>query len=424
MFKNKYDFLSLEFQSSFWNMISSILNAGQSAVMILIVTRLLGPSEAGIVSIGYATGYLLSKIGEYGIRNFQVTDTNEKYKFTDYLLIRLITTIVMFIIILFYCKMKDYSFEKYNVVFAICILKLSEVIEDVIHGRLQQKGRLDIAGKMLTIRLVVNYVLFLGIIIFTKNIIIASWAVAIVSLIVVFVSTYFNRNKLLYIKNKIPSTWKNSFTLLKVCFPLFFTSFFDIYITNVPKYAIDRCLTEEFQGYFGIIFMPIFTINLFSCIIYRPVLTKMASLREIKEYKKLGYIVVKQIIIILLISIIFILGGYSIGLDILQLVYGISLNDYLHSFVILLIGGGMAAIYNFLLVCIIIIRKQKSLLFLSSAVVIIATLLADHYVNSKGILGASELYLLLMSIQMIVSAGIFMKYFRKFLLTNCDNKLN
>ena len=55
-----------------WNMVGSILNAFQSVMLLMILTRTVGLINAGIFTIAYANANLFLNIGKYGMRNFQV----------------------------------------------------------------------------------------------------------------------------------------------------------------------------------------------------------------------------------------------------------------------------------------------------------------------------------------------------------------
>ena len=148
-----------EADSFIWNSVGGILNAGQSVVILMVITRTIGISAAGIFSIAYATGNLFMNVGNYGVRNYQISDLSEKYSFHDYLIHRFMTIIIMLILSILYCVYGlikgGYSTTKASVVFLTCVLKALDAFEEVFEGRMQQKGRLDSAGKMMTVRILI-----------------------------------------------------------------------------------------------------------------------------------------------------------------------------------------------------------------------------------------------------------------------------
>ena len=116
-------------------------------------------------------------VGQYGIRKFQASDIREEFAFSEYVGNRVITCAVMLVISLAYCfyglEFKGYSLEKFLVVFLVCILKLIQAFADVIHGRLQQNGRLDIAAKASFYRTVFSTVVCMVCLVITSDLFIS-----------------------------------------------------------------------------------------------------------------------------------------------------------------------------------------------------------------------------------------------------------
>ena len=96
-------------------------------------------------------------IGKYGIRQFQVSDVEEKYSFKEYTVARIITSIIMIAASFVYVGVNLasglYDSSKSIVIILICLAKVIDAVEDVIHGMFQQYLRLDVAGKILSIRM-------------------------------------------------------------------------------------------------------------------------------------------------------------------------------------------------------------------------------------------------------------------------------
>ena len=134
-----------------WNAINSGLSAALFPVILLVVQRTNGTYDAGIYSIAFAVAALMLFIGQYGLRRFQSSDINEKYSFREYHGMRFITCGAMILASAGYCFygviFRDYSWDKFTIVFLICLLKVIQAYADVLHGHMQQRGRLDVAAK-------------------------------------------------------------------------------------------------------------------------------------------------------------------------------------------------------------------------------------------------------------------------------------
>ena len=147
-----------------WNSASGMVNAVQSVIILILITRFAGIEEAGVFSIAYAIGVLLQMFATYGVGNFQITDVREKYSFSDYFWNRSITVFASLALLALYCSLKslsgDYSSEKTLIVLLIGAWKLVGSTENVFYAMFQQKGRLDIGAKCYTIRMTASMVLY------------------------------------------------------------------------------------------------------------------------------------------------------------------------------------------------------------------------------------------------------------------------
>lgn len=402
---------NIEGKASFWNMVFSMLSALQSAVMIMILTQCIGADEAGILSIAYATGYLMYTIGSYGVRDFHATDSQRHYTYNEYRRLRLLSCAIMIFCSLIYCLCKGYDRHKLIVILLVCALKLAEAVEDLYHGEFQRLGRLDIAGRLGSYRLLLSYVFFGFLIFTTHNLLAAIGTVVVLSIIMIVITGCFLEK----FETKAEEKQQKRKTLLELsiaCFPLFVMLFLSIYISNAPKYAIDRCLSEREQAYYAIISMPVFTINLLSGIVYRPKLLHMAELwnkNNITGFKRLIW---KQVGVIILISVGINFAGCTIGLKLLEVLYGVSLTALKKEFAILLLGGGLVAVYGFFSACLTIMRKQVFMLGIAVFVMVLAGVIANPMVQHAGLMGASVLYLILMlgelvSVLLILGIGLY-----------------
>ncbi|MFT8340691.1 MAG: oligosaccharide flippase family protein [Clostridium beijerinckii] len=374
-----------------WNVVGSMFNSIASLVLLLFVTRICGDYSAGIFSLAFATAQLILAIGRYGMRAYQATDVNESIEFSSYITSRLVTCIMMILSSIVYIIISDFSKEKGLIIFTICILKMVDAIEDVFHGLLQQKNRLDIAGKLLAARNALTIIVFIVILFLSKNLFLTCFFTATISIIFCLVINIRYTYKIKQIKLNF------SFLPLRKlfidCFPLFIGTFLSLYIYNAPKYAIDKYMSSEFQTYYSIIFMPAFVINLFSEFIFKPLLTTLAICWNEKEIKKFNGIIIKLFMIITTITIVVIAGAYLFGIPVLSLIYGVNLHEFRQELIILLLGGGFGAGVYLLYNVLTSIRKQMSVLIGYLLVAIFATVFSPIFVHIDELYGASISYL-------------------------------
>ena len=387
-----------------WNTCGGMLNAFQSVIILMVLTRTLGLYDAGVFTIAYASANLFLTIGKYGIRPFQATDINEQYNFKEYRWARYISSLAMFLVtigyIVYVVSVQEYSFDKAAVIFFMCILKLIDAVEDVYIGRYQQKGRLDIGAKVMTIRISITILVFIAGLFVIRNLLTTLILTVVISTLLCVVMIMKTYGEFRGENSKIkPINIRN---LSWECFPLCISNFLSFYIGNAPKYAIDAQLGEEVQACYGFISMPVFVIGLLSTFIFQPILTKMAmewSDRKVRRFVKrvfqqCGYIVV--------ITFAALVGGYLLGIPVLSILYNTDLSDYKANMLELLAGGGVLALASFMVIVLTIMRDQKSIILGYGVAAILAAALSPISVQRFAIDGACYLYLALMLITTLI----------------------
>lgn len=383
-----------------WNAVAGILNASQSVIMLIVITRTNGLYDAGVFSIAYAIANLTLTLGQYGMRSYQVTDVNENYSINDYFTSRIITCFAMVIAGIGYplygILILDYSIDKFIVVILVCLWKAIDALEDVFHGWFQQQNRLDVASKALCIRLAIGILVYIVLILLFKDLIIATLACTCVSYVVFFLLNHFAVHE--FGKVNIHFDFLRLKKLLLVCFPLCAGAFFSIYIANAPKYVIDANMTDEMQAYFNFIFMPVFVITMLSGFIYAPIITQLAKALNNKDNKKFNKIIYSQCISIVLIVFIAIIVAYFIGIPVLSWLYATDLDNYKFELCILMLGGGFSAFSGFFSIVVTSMHAQHLLLIGYLVVATLAKLLSSFFVTKYEILGAVVLYDILMGL--------------------------
>lgn len=390
-----------------WNALNAIISALQNPVILLVMTRTNGIYDAGVFSIAFAIATLMLYMGLYGLRRFQSSDLDEKYSFSEYHGMRIITCALMIFVSLIYCLygmcFSTYSMEKALVIFMICIVKCCQAYSDVYHGCMQQKGRLDVATKSSSVRYTFELVAYVVLLVLTHNLLISTFAFMAASIIgLLLTSVNAGRNY---------CTYRPSFDRAKIKglaiegFPLFASLFLNMYISNAPKYAIDSYLTDDIQAIYNMIFMPAFAVMLIANFIFNPILTTYAELwlaEKREQIGKLKHEIKKQSLVIAGLTVLGLAIAATIGIPVLAFIFGTDLSDLKIELCVVMIGGGALAYATYFSTVITIIRMQKTLIVCYGAVAIAAKLLSKFFVLNYGIMGAASMYAFLMIILAIM----------------------
>lgn len=384
-------------KAALWNTASGMINAGQSAVILIFISRFLGVDAAGVFTIAYALGNLFCTMGKYGVRTFQITDVAERYRFRDYVLSRILTTAAATLITLIYLLVQwgvgQYDLGKAAVILVICLWKMVDSMEDVYYGMYQQQGRLDVGAKFYTIRLMISTAVFCLLLIFRLSLTVSSLVVLCIS--VVSALFLIRRSLPLIQVDRQAAEKRRVLSMLRGCFPLFVGTSLSVYVGNAPKYMIDWYLDEATQAIFGFIMMPAFVILVLNQFIYQPIIRDLGELWATGDRKRFVSRVMKQYAVVAAITVVIILGGALIGLPILSILYSTDLTAYRPEFIVLLAGGGVYALVSFIMVPLTTVRFQSCIAIGFAVAAVASLLLGKPLVLSHGVMGASLLYLLL-----------------------------
>lgn len=382
-----------------WNAVGGVLNAGQSVFLLIVITRVCGLEAAGIFSIAFATGNLFLYLGNYGVRNYQVSDLSEKYSFHDYLRHRLCTVLLMLAAAAVYtawsAKTGNYSHYKTACVLAMCACKAVDCLEEVFEGRYQQKGRLDRSGKLVTFRLLVSIGGMIAVLLVTRDLLTAVWwgvfLAAAASALIIW------RYRETAALERTAFSFSGIVGLMRECFPVCAANFLSFYLINEPKYAIDAAMDETAQACYNFIAMPVFVIQLLNMFLYQPMLIRMtASWENGRKKEFLGYFG-RICGALALISAPILLAAWILGIPVLSWLYATDLSALRTELLLIMTGGIFLAFNGFYCAVLTIMRKQREIPLTYLAGAVLSLVSTPVMVRESGIVGAVLSFVLVMA---------------------------
>lgn len=389
---------NLIFQANFiWNTFAGLVNAAEAVILLMVVGRTNGLEDAGILTIAFAIGNLMMTIGRYGVRNYQVTDVEEKLSFGSYFTHRICTVFLMGIVtgtyLIYAWHFNGYSEYKCWAILLICLIYMAESLEDVFWGLYQKNGRIDIGAKVFIGRWALHLVVTsIGMCLTHQMIQSLFWGF----LAGAFASLAANRKIITtYYKGSFIQ-WSGVKQIFSSCFPLFIVAFLTNYVSSAPKYAIDKYMYEADQACYGYIAMPVFVVMLFSSFVYQPMLTDIADEWNEQNMHSLQNRILKIVIAVLGLTAICLAGAYVCGIPVLSWLYATDLGRYKKELLILMIAGGGLGLVTFASTLLTVIRKQKITMLGYVFIALLAKLFFGHMVKSAGLSGAAGFYAVLM----------------------------
>lgn len=394
-----------------WNTAGSLINAFQSVVMLMVLMRTTDVATAGAFSLAYANANLFLNIGNWGMRNYEASDVKPENSFRAYARSRIATSVLMVVAswtyLAYSATQAGYGLDKVWVVALMTLFKGMDAVEDVFDGNYQHHGRLDVAGKLMTLRVGTATLVFCLVVALTKNLALATaagtaWTTAVLVLGLVFIR---RRHGLPMPGNDAPN--QRALPLLRECLPLFLAAFLLFYIGNAPKWAIDALMDDAAQATYGFIAMPVFVVSLLAQFVYMPMVRPLTDLWEAGDGRGFCRAFLMQVAVVGGITIACTGGAALLGVPVLCWLYNIDLAPWRTELIVLVLGGGFLALATLANMGLTIMRKQHQLVWGYVAISIAAWFGSTELVRAWGITGAATCYIACMTLLAAWCGGLF-----------------
>lgn len=387
------DYICNTIGTSAWGMVFPFLT--------IVVTQLSGTEQAGMFSMAFIIGTLLMIVGNYGVRTYQVSDIGEKHSFFDYQINRWITCIIMMLVAYVYCSFRGYDANMFSICMAVCTYKMIDGLADVYEGRLQQMDKLYLAGISQAFRSIVVFIVFSLALLITRNLVVASIAMAVVAALTFVVLTF----PLAHLET--PRSRGRSLAsiaaLFKQCFPVFIALFMYALIDNMPKFVMEGVLSYDNQLYFNALYFPAQAILLTVGSIYKPLLVRMAQMWADAEKRRrfdLVILAIVAVVIVITLAVIFLMA--TIGIPVMSFMYGVDFEQFRGLSYIMIAAGGVTAIIDFIYQVITVLRRQKSVMKLYVITFGFSLFIPILLIDFTGLPGAVIGYLIVMTILLVL----------------------
>ena len=400
-----------------WNSLSACLSSFQTMILLLVLTRLGSSTDSGYLVMGYSVGNIMLNIGKFGMRQYQVTDAKEVYSYGEYVRSRIFSLSVMVFFLALYlvwgAAANGYTPQKTAVVGMICCVKGIEAAEDVLHGRMQQMGRLDVAGKILSIRFFVFIAGFIACYAATRSLVLTTALSLLLTLLLcvalngAVIPRFRPAGGTGRTERRFPAG------LLLQCLPLCVSMVLNIFLGNAPKYIIDGIVSDEVQTCFNIAFMPALVVALLSGFVFSPILKKIGTLWTERRIGELRRLTLKLTLVPVAIDAAVVAAGYFFGLPVLGFVYGVDLSGYKGVLIIALVASGVMAMLNLYADLLTAMRRQRHLFFAYGAGSAVMALAGRPVLRSAGLQALCRMYLAVMAAVVLYCMAVYLATVRK-----------
>ena len=393
-----------------WNSIGTFVMFFCQWLMMVLVVRLSGYADSGVLSLSISCGNVFLIIAAFGVKTYQVSDVSGKYQAGQYYAAKIFSIILTLIVAAVFVLVSSYeSVEKTSIIlYALYIMVYS--YSDAIYGELQKKWRLDIAGISMCIRHVAALIIFCLLIALSGDIRLSILMMLISSLAVLFLYDLPQTKKRGHIGIKPDFAEKKGLLLLKDCFPFAIYTFLHTLVLTVPKLAVRGYFDKDTLGIYAAVMAPVTVLQVAATFVINPLSTLLAFHLQDKKIKELSKIMLKCFGMLAG----FLVGGILIAVFLgkwgLKILYGADITTYSYLLVPMVIASVMTAL-TILLGNLAIVLRDRFGANLSGGLGLFAVILSSIFlVKSLGMQGANISLIIGLFVQDVV---LLISIFRK-----------
>ena len=384
-------------------------------VVTVLVVRLSGYEDAGILSVAMTTANIFFVVANYGMRSFQASDVKNLYSNQQYVYSRFATVVLSVILCLLFSIVSGYAGEQFFAIQIYMLFKAVEAFADVLFGVMQRGHRLKSAGISLVVKGICSVAGFVVGLLLFRNLI---WALMIMFIASMMIALLYDIPQTL----KIDSTAmqyhadnnQTAAKLLKECFPMFLVSVAPMILQAIPKLSFERMYSTAELGIYSSVAAPTVVLStLVSCIMI-PFLPMFADAIQAHDRKKLFKLLMTFSVAVISLGAVACLAAWLLGGWALSLLYGNNLSEYAVLLVWVLCSVTLTSLLYCLNALFISGRKLSILAVVYLAADLLCWLISAPMIQIRGLYGITDALNITQLVQCIVLTIICIPlFFRK-----------
>lgn len=327
-----------------WNTFGTVFYCIAQWLITILVVRIDSFEASGQLSLAMTTSSSFATISLFSMRNYQVSDVDEKYKTRHYIGSRIITCIVAFVLCMGYSWLSGYSLYQTGCVAFFMLIKVVEGVIDVLHGINQKYERYDIIGKSYFARGFATVGLFAIVLYMTHDMLITLGVVVVGNLVIALWWDFLGTWKLERLEAVVKD--KQVMTLLITCVPLAIFSFFLSMENLIPKTFLQNMYGDEALGIYSSIASPTLVVQVGAQVVFSPLLPMFTRVYNDGDYKKFQNMFHKVLLVLVGTCAVVAFAAAIVGRWGLNLLFGEVILQYYELFMPIVFSTiGMALIW-------------------------------------------------------------------------------
>ena len=403
-----------------WNSLGSLLQSAISPVLLIVITRLNGIDDSGLFSFAISLSVVFWAVSLWGGRTYQVSDIKREFSSGGYVAVRFVASLIVAISAVAFCFLNGYNTTKTGLIMILVTFKILESIADSLYGVMQIHHKLYIAGISLTMKAMLGFAAFIAVDIVTKNVIYGTLAILLINMLIIFLYDilWVRRVETISISKKLCKEYiTQAVVIMKRTSAVFVVVFLTMFSLNIPRYFLDKSHPDQI-GYFGIMAMPITLLGLFISFIIQPNVVNLSELLAKGKLKEFARIVGKINHITFGMGVLSVVLSYLIGVWVLNVIFGININNFRLDLTIMVIGAVANAFVSIYVNLLIIMRRFKGQFYTLLLTDILAVVMSMCLIEHLAMLGSVLVFMLISFLQLALLLVIYKRSLKDAIITD------
>lgn len=377
-------------QNIIFNTVGSLVYYICQWLMSIIIVRISGYEAGGIWALAMSVTAAPAIVAMFNVRSYQVSDVNEQYSDKTYIRSRMYTNLLAYLVCVVMIFAYGYSWYKSGIILVFMLFKVIEGFADVYYGIEQKWNRMDYVGISLAVRGVGSIIIFIVVLLITKNLLICTIGMCLFSVLVILLYDRRIVNKRSKGRSNETVSTEGKYvvwSLLLTCIPLAIVAFLNNLSINIPRIYLEKEYGSAIMGYYSSVASPTLVVQLAATTIFAPLVPILATEYNNKNKKNFIEILMKFGAGVIGLSIVALIGSKLLARWGLVLLFGKGIEPYVYLFVPIVIISILIAINASLFSICTLQRSIKSQYIIGIVGVISAWLFSITVVKSYSMEG-------------------------------------
>ncbi len=385
------DMLKKPDKATFLHTIGVVVLMGSQGLLSVVAVRMGSYSDAGILALATGVGYVFGNIGNFGIRAYMITDTQTKYSQADYQLLQIVTITLSIILCVFYgLLLQDFQWAERSAIIMFVLYLGCNSFSDLLLGRLQIAGHLEINGYSNILRGILGLSAFVFAYFLSGKLVISlsTMTLAAMTVLICFDAVKY-RETIGKVAIFIDGRKAMIIPMIKACFPIMLANVLPIATNAVSKQIIREQLGQEALGIFSSVFLPTALLTTVAPALNLASIPKLAAHWHERRVKKFSVTAIRNCVVVFVLTAAGILLSVTFGKPIMRLLFGAGITEYMPLLYWAILATGLNALCAVGKNILISMRKGPWITISAAISIVGVTLLSKPMITNYRIYGAA-----------------------------------